>query len=423
MFANAAKRHGIFYGWIIAVCAFLLVIVSVGIGVNCWGIYTIPICDSLNISRQTFSSFITAVMLGQMCSSLTMTRMINRFGERGSMRIAAVVMPLAIASLSIVQNVFHFIATGFVIGFFIPPIGFLMLSMLISNWFYSMRGTAIGLAFMGSGMGSMILSPIINSSIEALGWRITVLAVGIFSAMITLPICYFLIIERPEDIGLYQDGAETPSADASAAENSWGFTRSEAVRLPSFWLFVTFVLGVAMTLLSSSTTVPRLCDIGYQSAAAAAVYSASMGAIAVFRFFGGRVCDKLGLYRATLLFGVLVPSLPIGLIFAEHISFEALLISLGMGCGNVISGIGYSMLSGKLFGRKYFSQVYGVVSAINALAGATSPIICGTIYTAFGSYLPAYCLILAIFITGYVFFCISIKLQNKWKTENGIPLD
>ena len=423
MFANLARKHGIFYGWIITVCAFLLVIVSVGLGVNCWGIFTIPVCDSLNISRQAFSFFITAVMLGQMCGSLTLTKLINRFGERGSMRMAAVILPLAMANLAIVQNIVHFIATGFVIGCFIPPIGFLMLSMIISNWFCSLRGTAIGLAFMGSGLGSMILSPVINTGIETFGWRITVFLMGVFSAVITLPICYFLMIERPEDIGLYPDNIKIASADASSVENLWGFTRAQVIKMPSFWLFVSFVLGIAMTLLGSSTTVPRLRDIGYTASSAAAVYSASMGAIAVFRFFGGRICDKIGLYRASLIFGILLPSLPLGLIFADRIPFEAVLISLGMGCGNVISGIGYSMLAGKLFGRKYFSEVYGIVSAVNAFAGAISPMICGTIYTHFGSYLPAYYLILAIFISGYIFFCISIKIQNKWKAQNGIPLD
>ena len=423
MLAAFARRHNIFYGWIITACAFLLVIVSVGLGVNCWGIFTIPVCDSLNISRQTFSFFITAVMFGQMTGSLSLTRMISRFGERGSMRIAAIVLPSAMACLSIVQNVYFFISLGFVIGCFIPPIGFLMLSMIISNWFCALRGTAIGLAFMGSGMGSMVLSPVINGGIETFGWRITVLLMGAFSAFIAIPICYFLIIEHPEDVGLYPDNTASAAGDAATAETTWGFTRAQVLKMPSFWLFVSFVLGIAMTLLGSSTTVPRLRDIGYSSAAAAAVHSASMGAIAVFRFFGGRVCDKLGLYRASLMFGLLLPSLPLGLIFADRISFEAVLISLGMGCGNVISGIGYSMLSGKLFGRKYFSQVYGVVSAVNAFAGAISPMICGTIYTHFGSYLPAYYLILAIFITGYIFFCISIKMQNKWKIKNGIPLD
>ena len=423
MLAAFARRHNIFYGWIITACAFLLAMISVGIGANCWGIYTIPVCESLNISRQTFSYFLTAVMLGQTFGSLAMSKIIDRLGERGTMRLAAVALPLSIASLCIVKNVFHFISTGLVIGFFIPPIGFLMLSILISNWFNAMRGTAIGLALMGSGFGSMILSPVINGSIEALGWRITVLLAGVFSAMITLPICFLLIIERPEDIGLYQDGARSPAETANSGEASWGFTRAQALKSPVFWLFITFVLGISASLSSTSSAVPHLCDIGYQSAAAAAVYSAGMGARALFRFFGGRVCDKLGLYRAALLFGTFVPALHIGLIFAQYISIEAVLFAVGMGSGNVISGICYSMLSGKLFGRKHFSDVYGTVFAISALASAVSPSICGSIYTAFESYVPAYYLILAIFITGYIFFCISIKMQNKWKIKNGIPLD
>ncbi len=421
MIAQAAKRHGIFYGWIIAVCSFLLVFVSVGLFVNCWSLFTIPVCESLDISRQKYSNFITFTLFGQMASAIYLPKLIGRFGERRCMRIASVMLPCFVVCLSRVKNTFQLIAIAPFIGFSIPPISFLMLSIIISNWFYKLRGTVIGISFMSSGFSTMLLSPIITSLIQSLGWRTTFIMMAALCAAVAIPICHFLIVERPEDIGLHPDGSDSPADfKGNVSENAWGFTRSELLKLPGFWLFMMFVLGNALVLLCYSTAVPYLCDIGYDSVSAAGVFSFAMAFLAVFRTAGGFIADKAGLYRATIIFAIITPLLTIGLIVAEYISFEAVLFSLGFGVGNVVSGIYYSLISGDLFGRKHFAQVYGTISAFGSFSSACCPMICGAIYTAAGSYLPAYYLFTGIYIIGFVCLCASIRLQKRWKIANGI---
>ena len=103
MIAQAAKKHGIFYGWIIVACAFLLVFVSVGLFVNCWSIFTIPVCESLGISRQSYSNFVTFTLLGQMSSAIFLPRLISRFGERRCMRTACATIP-RVPPMELIKN-------------------------------------------------------------------------------------------------------------------------------------------------------------------------------------------------------------------------------------------------------------------------------------------------------------------------------
>ena len=421
MIAQAAKKHGIFYGWIIVACAFLLVFVSVGLFVNCWSIFTIPVCESLGISRQSYSNFVTFTLLGQMSSAIFLPRLISRFGERRCMRTACVLLPCAVICLSFVQNTLSLYIIAPFIGFLVPPISFLMLSIILSNWFCKYRGTVIGISFMSSGFSTMILSPIITSLIESAGWRSAFQMMAGLCAAVAIPICYLLIIERPEDIGLFPDGADAPPVTAAGvSENSWGFTRVQLLHTPSFWLFLVFVLGNALVLLCYSSAIPYLCDIGYDAATAAKVYSLCMAGLAIFRTSGGFIADKVGLYRATFTFALLVPTLTVGLIFAEYIHFEAVLIALGFGVGNVVSGIYYSLICGDLFGRKHFAQAYGTISAFGSFSSACCPMISGAMYTAYGSYMPAYVIFTFIYVIGFFCLCSAVVMQKRWKKNNGI---
>ena len=340
------------------------------------------------------------------------------------MRTSAVVLPSALVCLSMVQHSWQLLILGLLIGFMIPSVSFLMLTILISNWFYKLRGTVIGFVFMGSGISTMILSPIITAIIANFGWRVTILVMAAISAVILIPICYLFIIVRPENIGLYPDGSDSAIEPAGGiGENDWGLSRSQAIRSPGYWLFLIFVFGNSLVLLSYSTIVPHLCDIGYSAASAANVYSLCMAAIAFFRFCGGRISDKIGLHRAFVIMALISPVSQIGLSLAEYISFESVIIALGIGVANAVSGVYYSLMVGKLFGRKYFAQIYGIESAFSSFSCAVSPTITGSIYTAVGSYIPAYIIIFVVYAMGFICFCGSVKLQNKWKTENGIPLD
>ena len=77
--------------------------------------------------------------------------------------------------------------------------------ILISNWFYKQRGLAIGIALVGTSLGSILLSPVNAMLIERFGWR------QAFLMEAALPIVLMVFIlavvrNSPRDVGSFALG-------------------------------------------------------------------------------------------------------------------------------------------------------------------------------------------------------------------------
>ena len=67
------------------------------------------------------------------------------------------------------------------------------------------RGLATGICFMGSGLGGMILNPLLGIWLERCGWRMSFRILGVIMAVVAIP-CVLLVRIRPEHMGLRQIG-------------------------------------------------------------------------------------------------------------------------------------------------------------------------------------------------------------------------
>ncbi|MEK7814292.1 MAG: MFS transporter, partial [Chloroflexota bacterium] len=135
----------------------------------------------------------------------------------------------------------------------------------LNNWFRRKRSLAMSIASIGNGLGGA-LAPLVGLMVFTLGWRPAALISGIAIIAVVIPLS-FLVRRSPESMGLLPDGAspessqvqlrESPSAAAagnpgtahpalarpranpSAADPD--FTVKEAMRTPSYWLLVLAV--------------------------------------------------------------------------------------------------------------------------------------------------------------------------------------
>src|SRR5204862_4306111 len=85
-------------------------------------------------------------------------------------------------------------------------------SLFLPHWFVRRRGLAIGIAFSGVGIGSILLFPWLGRLITASGWRAACWALAILLVVVLLPLNVTLPRRRPEDMGLAPDG--DPAAGA-----------------------------------------------------------------------------------------------------------------------------------------------------------------------------------------------------------------
>ena len=73
-------------------------------------------------------------------------------------------------------------------------------STLVSNWFVSRRGTALGIAATGISLSGVLMPPLATMLIADQGWRFTFIVYGVAVFVFVLPVVWFVIVKNPHSI-------------------------------------------------------------------------------------------------------------------------------------------------------------------------------------------------------------------------------
>lgn len=272
-------------------------------------------------------------------------------------------------------------------------LGTLPLSIILNNWFHERIGFVIGLAFMGSGLGGMILNSLAGKWIIAYGWRMTykILAAIIFVAIV--PCVYFIIKIDPKEIGLAPLGKSknTDISDYNKLDNEVeGTMLSEAMKTIRFWalcLSLIFISISGLTLIQNIS--PHLIDVGYSIAFSANIVALTMGALAIGKLLLGYLLDRLGLKKATFLSCLAILFGCISILYPKYyIALAVVIVGTGIGCSYYT--VANPVIVQKVYGRKDYSSIYGFISAVHGLGGIIAPILVGYLYDLTGSYISSF---------------------------------
>lgn len=163
----SSKYQGkVFYGWWIVAAGFLIMGAAYGIVTNCVGLFVKPVTENMGFTRQAFSMNQTLVSFAMMAIPLLSGKIFGRFNIKTVMRLCTVTLVLAYGAYSLCTSLPMFYGCSVVVGLSLGGVTSVPLSLLISNWFHERRGLAIGVAFMGSGVGGMVFNPIVSSLLQ-----------------------------------------------------------------------------------------------------------------------------------------------------------------------------------------------------------------------------------------------------------------
>ncbi len=410
------KQDGkLFYGWVIVFAGILIMSTVIGIGWNSFGQFIKPVCADMGFSRQAMSTNMTIFSLVQMFVNFSWGTILRHVKLRTLMRISAIAFPAAYFGYSFARNIWMFYACSMVIGVTMAMLTTLAFSVIVSNWFYEKRGTAIGVAMMGTGIGGMIFNPLAARLIETVGWRMTfrILACVIFCAAFFA--VYFLIRVRPEEKGLKPFGWER-AHQGEAAPADMDQTGEMFRDLIKTWRFRLVCLCVCFstTAIGTMTQVmsPHLTDNGYATQTAAFMVSFCMAALAVGKMTLGVVFDRLGTRRATILsiscgfLGIM------GMLFCRHMYMLPLIV-VGQCLGSSFGTVGVPMIAQNLFGRRDYNSNYGFIAACSSVGGALSPMINGAVYDRMGTYNPAFWVWACLLVCAVTIYTIILPREKK----------
>ena len=234
-------RLPFFYGWIIVAVTF----VTMAIGVTARTSFSLlfpPIIGEFGWERGvTAGAFSFGFLVSGVLSPL-IGRMMDRHGPRAVMELGVILMGGGLLLAPLTTQPWHlYLTIGVLVGGGSVCLGYSGQSLFLPNWFVRRRGLAMGIAFAGVGIGSIIMLPWVQTMIEQTGWRTACSAMGILVLVVLAPI-NLLLRKRPEELGLEPDGDAAASASVRPVSNvvdpAWvasDWTLPRAIRTVRFW--------------------------------------------------------------------------------------------------------------------------------------------------------------------------------------------
>jgi MFS family permease len=267
----------------------------------------------------------------------------------------------------------------------------LVMNTTLANWFTKKRSRALAIGFIGPG-ASGLLAPVLAFSLGQVGWRQTLLYLGISSLIIGIPFS-LLFRDRPEHYGYAPDGvAAEPVQDEFHKAERTGFTAKEALRTKAFWMISLAQLFQGMgTSAIAVHIVPYLESVGVPTAIAAL----SVTGMTVSSLMGRLGFGVFGDYRnkrhlIALSMGLQV----VGIGFFAFVTHDAMwllvafLLTYGPGFGGPIPL--WPGLQADFFGTRSFGTIMGLLTLTSVVGSLVSPIVAGWIFDVTGSYRVAW---------------------------------
>ena len=374
----------LYYGWIIAICGALVLGVTHGVVTNCFSLYIIPVSTELGVTRDAFSICTTIVNVLYALVSFLSGYVYRRFRVEGTMKVASITLPVGFFCYSFCRSLTGFYLCAVVVGISVSFLTFLPFTLIISNWFEEKRGTALGICFMGSGLGGMLMNTLTAVLLDRYGWRASYRVIGVMMLVILIVMIWFVIRATPEQMGLQplrKKESGTPAAEIS------GMTVREALHTRTFYSLMGLALIIGMnSMIMGNVVAPHLCDVGHSTMYSSLVVSVYLGCLAAAKILLGRLYDKIGAIRGTAvsMLGFIAGFL--GLLLSQSRLAHILILTAAL--GTAASNVSYPVTTLYAFGNRDYTTLYGYMMGINFVTSSIGVPLANRIYTVTGTYNP-----------------------------------
>ena len=415
---HLASKTPFFYGWYIVAAAGTSMFVRNSVGSLTLAVFVYPISLDLGWSRTLIGGAASLGGILSIAASPPVGWAVDKYGARLVLTLGVIFLGLSTISLTwaTVPTTFYITyAIGRVI--FTGPIP-IAASVVVARWFVRKRGRATGmLSFCHT--GGMILFPAVAALIIHLhNWQSAWFVLGILVIVIALAPVALLIIQLPEDVGLYPDGANPPrdtttsSTDTSFNDPIWSL--KEAISTPSLWILALATGSVYF--IQSGTNLHQgayFIDQGLSKGISnlAIIFSALGAAIGSLAW--GWASEKLPIRYVFGGVGLLM-GVSIALFTFVDTEIEAFIYAslFGAAVGGIIvvPPVAYA----DYFGRQSLGAIRGITEPFLALGQAIGSVLSGVIFDITGTYKGAFVTyaILGIAVTFLLLFAKPPKLYK-----------
>ena len=393
------------YPWFIAAFASIALMVSNGQTISGLSVFDVEFINEFGWSRGEIKlrDMVTLLLAGLAAPFVGV--LLDRYGVRRCMLAGWVVLILSYLAYSRLGSLAGLYLIHAAFALVLVVCGLNAAVILVSKWFTRYRGTAIGIALMGTSLGGIVFPQYGTAMIELLDWRGAFAWGSVFPAVLLL-ITWFAVREAPRpahpaapnhppeegrDSGTAGFGAE-PHSDTGTGTRlgeafppGGGVSFATALRSPTFWALAVIAMTTFYTVLGVQAHIfLYMSDAQFDARTATNAVSLFFFCALVGKFVFGFASDFLNPRRVffgnilVMLIGSLIlVRMDIALIWTAVVTF-------GLGWGGVYTVLQLTVMN--TFGTRDAGKILGTITVLDATGGGLGIWLTGVIYDATGSY-------------------------------------
>jgi MFS family permease len=390
-----------FYGWRIAAASFANLFVIIGIVYYSFPVFYAPLIVEFGWSRAevTAGFFLSLVVIGPLFG-ISAGVLIDRYGTKRILLAGLVCGCVAFAGFAWMRSLAAYYFFYFLNSVAYVSAGPIANQVLISHWFMRMRGSAMGLAYLGAGVGGAVAPVLAQFLIRSAGWRAAMLAICGLIVLVLIPVTLLVVRDRPDELGLAPDGAAPAVSGAAGGPVERAWRIREALGARAFWLILTGSLlsigavGGVIQHLQLYLRDQRFTPEDAARVASFLLISSILGRV-IMGWLADRFARKYVMLAACLMVASGVPilydvSVP-GLVYVF-----AFVFGFGMGADYML----IPLLVAECFGVASLGRLMGVILTSDAIAQAATPVLIGRLYDLQKTYVSGFAIVAAMAILG-----------------------
>jgi len=390
---TAFKTGRFYYGWVVVAAIIASSFIMMGVN-SSFGVFFKSLEETFSLTRATTSSILSLRMAFSGIFAVLGGWAIDRYGPKTVFSVMGLFIGLSLILTGLTTDTWQlFITYGTLLSVGTGAV-YVVNTSTILRWFDRKRGLALGIAGIGAGFGTAVISPAAASLIGGIGWSRTMMLMGGLAWLVILPAAR-LLKRDPQEIGLLPDGVEPAfqahiQDDDSGAGPPPGLLKLAGNR--SFWafLFIWLTMGFSAFFITTHI-VPHAIDIGFSPVEAATILSVSGIAMMVGRLVSGIITDKVSARGVAVVTSLIQGIALLSLVWSRELW---MLYLFGLAHGLTFGGFGTSItvLIGRAFSVSGIGKILGILEIGIFIGGAIGPYLGGIIFDTRGSYSAAFVL-------------------------------
>ena len=262
----------------------------------------------------------------------------------------------------------------------------------INLWFYENRGLALGILLLGTSLTAIILPNLTVGSINAYGWRTTMVIIAIFP-LTALVVCYFLFREPRND--------ERPAGVGDSTGKLTGVSLPTALHNYRFYLIWISIALISVSFAGAAVNMPRILALKGIDINGAATVAMTLGiGIFIGKLSTGFLLDRI--WQGFVSFPLLcLPAISAVILLDDSLTLSLAVIAgflIGFAAGAESDLMAY--LAGRYFGMAHYGKIFGMFYLAFGVFAAASPVIYAQTFDATGSFDQVLTLAIGGFIIG-----------------------